>query len=228
MSEIVSVGGHDVPKGRLLMIGAGAAVVLYLVVKSKQMPAPVTPAGANLPGNNTEFAMITAQASDQFAALQASTALEQRRIDSAFQLQAGIDPGLQRTCISFPKWLELDAATKSNLTLQVKRGTMIQTVTTQGVCFTPTDTGIMGYQQQVSVKTNRGFFSSGQTATGPPGAFNAQVGGPLPTSGLTDLTNSILSGILNYGNHTSLPTGMRTTVNPRYPYTPGFVPQSYA
>jgi hypothetical protein len=177
----------------LVVIGAGVAA--YLIFRPR---AATTVPSFSVPESDIEFARITEQANDQLNRLNAMTALEQRMIDTQFQINAGLTPGLLRQCVPYEKWWNLDGPTRQGIQQQVRNGSMLMSATAQGFCFTPTTMGVAGVPAPVRYTQKQGFFTSRETLTGPAGYIQPQQQ-PLGPPEINQLVDALLQLYADHG-----------------------------
>lgn len=166
----VRIGSFDthIPRHSLPYVLAGGAILFFLLARrnppansagsSASTEAAIASAQQASDQTSLELQMNLQQAQVQLAQLAASTALEQQQLNQGYQLAAGINPGLQTQCIPLTTWYSLDRSISGNLVQQVRDGQLYMNVGANGVCFAPTQQGIMGHPP--IVKNSTGLFSS--------------------------------------------------------------------
>jgi hypothetical protein len=202
MSATVEILGHHYPKQTLMIGGVAVVVILALLSRNNAgKPTAVMPmvAADNFAGpgaipdqsGQNEYLKIIAEANLELMQLTSANKLQEKQLDYQYALQAGVNPGLNKQCISWDTWFSLPAQQRKNINQQIKNGKLIAQPGIDGYCTTPTQIGFRGSEPLVSVDTDSGFFSSGQTIRGPAGSFNP-AGSMAPQTGL----NSLLSDAL--------------------------------
>lgn len=203
MSASLEILGHHYPKQTLMIGGVAIVVVLALLARNKAgMPMAAMPMGAadNFAGpgaipdqsGNNEYLKIIAEANLELMQLTSANKLQDKQLDYQYALQAGVNPGLNKQCIPWDTWFSLPAAQRKNINQQIKNGKLIAQPGIDGYCTTPTQIGFRGSEPLVSVDTNSGFLSSGQTIRGPAGSFNPAAS-MAPSTGLSVFLQDALS-----------------------------------
>lgn len=166
----VRIGSFDthIPRHSLPYVLAGGVILFFLFTRRNPPASSGTSsagtdaaiASAQMASDQTavELQMNLQQAQVQLAELAASTALEQQQLNQGYQLAAGINPGLQTQCIPLTTWYNLSRDITGNLVQQVRDGQLYMNIGANGVCFAPTQMGIMGHPP--IVKNSTGLFSS--------------------------------------------------------------------
>jgi len=207
----------------------GAAIVAFLALRSRassqqQPTVDQSLAQAQASGNSyaLEFYQAQAQARQEIAQLTASNAIEKQQLDQAYQLQAGLNPGLLAQTIPFNQWYSLGNDVRQSILNQVANGQLYETVGPNGYTFGPTQAGVSGHAPLVTARSSRGLFSASSTVTGPSGAVPIT---PPPTGdpGLIGIFDVILALLGDAGIVT--PNAVPTRPNP--PPTQSTIPQPW-
>lgn len=174
MAEDVHILGADIPKGRLPLYLGGAVLIGFLLLRSRTQASAVNSAAADLSASNQaamlnlEYQMLQDQSQFQMAQLASMTSLQQQQLNEAYNLQAGMNPGLLQNCVPYTEWYQLDSATRNSVLAQVNNGQLTMSPSVNGWCFTPTQMGIAGHPPLVTQRTSTGLFGSSGSNTGYP------------------------------------------------------------
>jgi hypothetical protein len=227
MAEDIRILGADthIPRKNLpLVLLGGAAVAAFVFLRPRMRIQTGPTVDQTLAGNaqaadqtGLEFAQLQAQTADQQAQLMASTAIQQQQLNEAYQLSAGMNPGLLQQCIPLVDWYNTAADVRKNLTDQVRNGQLFQTIGPSGICFGPSQAGIAGHPPYVTARSSTGLFGASSSITGPAGS----VGSQPPTTGQPGI-----SGLINTLLYILGEAGVITpTTVPRNPYPYPTAPQ---
>lgn len=236
--RILGADTHIPRKYAPWMVG-GAAIVAYLALKGRNsgqqrsQPTVDTAIAQAQQQDNAfalEFYQAQTQAAYQIAQLTQSNALEKQQLDQAYQLQAGLNPGLLAQTIPWAQWAGLTNDVKQSLLNQVNNGQLFMTQGANGITFGPTQQGIQGHPPLVTAKSSKGLFSSSSSVTGPAGSIPSQ---PPPTQdpGLFGVIDNLLNlfldaGIVTPNSVPSMPNPVpaQQTLPVPWIYTPPFFP----
>lgn len=183
MAEDVHILGADIPRSRLPLYLGGAALIGFIFLRSRTPNTAGPSAAADLSASNQaamlnlEYQMLQDQSQFQLAQLASMTSLQQQQLNEAYNISAGMNPGLLQNCIPYTEWYQLDSATRNSVMAQVNNGQLTMTPSLNGWCFTPTQMGIAGHPPIVTNRSSTGLFGSSGSTTGYP----STVGG-APTA----------------------------------------------
>jgi len=170
----VHILGANIHRSQLpLVLGVGA-IAAYLLLRPRVAASggttgAVDTSGANAAAQlNLEYQMLQNQAAYQMQQLSAMTSLQQQQLTEAYNLQAGMNPGLLSNCIAYLDWYALDQTSRNAVQQQVNNGQLLMTPGSSGWCFTPTTMGVAGHPPLVTQRTNTGLFGSSGSVTGYP------------------------------------------------------------
>lgn len=189
----VRILGADthISKSKFPFVLGGAALVAFLAFRrpSGNSPAAVsnTPAGGGGSDTGLEFYKLQAEAASDLAHLMAMNKLESQAQEYAFKQT----PASQRMCIPLTSYYNLDKATRASFENRVKNGQLIETIGPDGICFTPTQEGQMGYMPYTTVKSKQGLFGGSTSVTGPANA-TAGINPTAPPPSIFTLIDSII------------------------------------
>lgn len=190
MADDIRLFGADthVPKKGFPWLLGAAGVVAVLALRSR--PKSSAPASQDLASiqsanqDSAEFYKIQAQASYDLAQLTAANKLEMQAQENQYKIAMASNPASQKMCIPLSTWYGLDAATRKSFQGRVNNGQLVETIGPDGICFTPTQQGVMGYMPYTTTTSKQGLFGGSYSVTGPaqPTAGNSAAPNAPPPS----------------------------------------------
>jgi hypothetical protein len=202
MPEDVRIFGADthIPRKTFPWALGGAALVAFLAFRSRPSQSANPTVAAGIAGNTAqanadslEFYRIQQQAATDLAQLMGANKLEMQAQEYQYNLAQSANPASQKMCIPLSTWYGLDNATRQSFQGRVNNGQLVETIGPDGICFTPTQQGLMGYMPYVRTSSKQGLFGGSYSVTGPANATAGTSAAPqAPSPSIFAFLESIL------------------------------------